>query len=287
MPRIVAIHGIGQQLEGPETQTARWGPALRSGVQLAHGPALAQDDLRLAFYGDLFRKSGSGAKSSAKASGELDLDEGDIESGFETDLLFDWARATGQAGAARDLPVGKVRTPMTVQRALSLVSKSAFFAGVAERVVVWNLWQVRLYFLKPHVRQEIAARVIAAVDEDTRVLVGHSLGSVVAYEALAAHPEWPARTLVTLGSPLGTPNLVFDRLIPAPTGGRGAWPGSVERWSNIADSGDVVALTKKLAPLFGDRVQDIPVHNGSHAHDVSPYLTAIETGEAITAGLAG
>ena len=60
--------------------------------------------------------------------------------------------------------------------------------------------------------------------------------------------------------------------------------GGVARWSNIADSGDVVALTKKLAPLFGD-VDDVLVHNGSHAHDVSPYLTAIESGQAIVAGL--
>ena len=48
------------------------------------------------------------------------------------------------------------------------------------------------------------------------MLVGHSLGSVVAYEALCANPEWPVRMLVTLGSPLGIPNLIFDRLEPAP-----------------------------------------------------------------------
>ena len=50
-------------------------------------------------------------------------------------------------------------------------------------------------------------------------MVGHSLGSVVAYEALCAHPEWPVRALVTLGSPLGIRNLIFDRLVPAPAAG--------------------------------------------------------------------
>jgi len=288
MPRIVAVHGIGQQLEGPETQAARWGPALRSGVELVEGPKLSPEDVRVAFYGDLFRLSGATDNSApSKARGEFDLDEQDVDLGFETDLLLSWARAAAELEETRDGPATKARTPMTVQRALRLLSKSAFFDRVADRVVVWNLWQVRMYFLQPRIREEICARVVRTVDDDTRVLVGHSLGSVVAYEVLAAHPEWPVRTLVTLGSPLGIRNLVFDRLIPAPEDGRGAWPGAVARWSNIADNGDVVALAKQLAPLFGDKVEDVPVHNGSHAHDVSPYLTAVETGRAIAAGLAG
>ena len=52
------------------------------------------------------------------------------------------------------------------------------------------------------------------MDDGTEVIVAHSLGSVVAYEALCAHPEWPVRNLVTLGSPLGIRNLIFDQLVP-------------------------------------------------------------------------
>ena len=65
----------------------------------------------------------------------------------------------------------------------------------------------------------------------------HGLGMITrdprwSYEALCAHPEWPVRGLVTLGAPLGIPNLIFDRLQPAPlsraeagSGPRGRWPG--------------------------------------------------------------
>jgi pimeloyl-ACP methyl ester carboxylesterase len=120
---------------------------------------------------------------------------------------------------------------------------------------------------------------------DARVIVGHSLGSVVAYECLCAHPEWGVRTLVTLGSPLGIRNLVFDMLSPSPRDGQGAWPGSVLRWINIADRGDIVALVKKLRGCFGDRVEDYLIHNGSDAHSELPYLTARETGNAIASGL--
>jgi pimeloyl-ACP methyl ester carboxylesterase len=120
---------------------------------------------------------------------------------------------------------------------------------------------------------------------DTRVVVGHSLGSVVAYEALCAHPQWPVHTFVSLGSPLGVRNLLFDRLNPPPERGIGAWPGSIQSWVNIADRGDVVALVKRLRARFGDRVQDRMVDNGARAHDVGPNLTAQETGEAIAASL--
>ena len=48
----------------------------------------------------------------------------------------------------------------------------------------------------------------------------------------------------------------------------------------------MVALVKDLRPLFGSRVDCYLVRNGSHAHDVRPYLTAAETGAAVAAGLA-
>jgi pimeloyl-ACP methyl ester carboxylesterase len=142
------------------------------------------------------------------------------------------------------------------------------------------------------VRQAALDRLAAVVGAETRVVVGHSLGSVVAYEALCAHPEWPVQALVTLGSPLGIRNMIFDRLNPAPAVGasgeiQGRWPGEVQSWVNVADAGDVVALVKDLRSLFGSRVDCYLVHNGSRAHDVRPYLTAAETGAAIVAGLAG
>jgi hypothetical protein len=104
-------------------------------------------------------------------------------------------------------------------------------------------------------------------------------------------------TLITLGSPLGIPNLIFDKLAPLPErspqpgAAPGHWPGSVTTWVNVADEGDVVALVKDLRPLFGTGVQ--PPHrfagwlvdNGPHAHDVAPYLTATETGIALAEAL--
>ncbi len=108
----------------------------------------------------------------------------------------------------------------------------------------------------------------------------------MAYECLCAHPEWKVNTFVTLGSPLGIRNLIFNLLDCGSHHIVGAWPGSVRSWDNIADAGDIVALVKDLRPGFGPRVQNRLINNGASAHNLLPYLTARETGDAIAAGLA-
>jgi hypothetical protein len=108
---------------------------------------------------------------------------------------------------------------------------------------------------------------------------------VVSYNALVDNPGWPARTLVTLGSPLGSP-MVFGSLVQPGDDGFGAWPGSVERWVNVAAVGDRAAQVAQLAGKYGPRVEDHLVDNGHRAHDPEPYLNSRATGAAIAAGLA-
>jgi len=288
--QVVCIHGIGQQLTGEDTLASEWALALRDGMRRS-GYAEAQlpeaGEIRCVFYGDLFRPAGR-----RLGVGDPWLTAADATE-FDQQLLAAWWQAAAESDPRVVHPDARTlaRTPGSVQAALRALSGSAFFAGLAERVMLSDLQQVSRYMTEPDVREAVQDRVAAQVGDDTKVVVGHSLGSVVAYEALCAHPQWPVRALVTLGSPLGIRNLIFDRLVPAPAvrdqgGPRGAWPGGARSWVNVADAGDVVALVKDLRPLFGAGVACYLVANGSRAHDVGPYLTAAETGAAIAAGLA-
>jgi alpha-beta hydrolase superfamily lysophospholipase len=85
------------------------------------------------------------------------------------------------------------RTPRWAQCALDSLSHSRFFANVAKRAIVGDLKQVCAY-LTDDTRREVGERVARCVGDDTRVVVGHSLGSGVAYEALCTSPEWPVTT---------------------------------------------------------------------------------------------
>ncbi|MFI6483425.1 hypothetical protein ACIBH1_36235 [Nonomuraea sp. NPDC050663] len=283
MAAIVVVHGIAQELKGEHLMRDQLLPALQDGVSHAGG-SIDGTSVAFAAYGHLFRPPAE------VLAPEPYYTAADVTEGYEQELLL----ALWKHGAQVDFRVVSpddevlVRTPVWARRALAALSRSRFLSGVAERAFIGALKQVRAYFGDLTVRAAAQESLAKLVDDDTRVVVAHSLGSVVAYEALAAHPEWPVKSLVTLGSPLGLPNLIFDRLTPAPTPGppvRGAWPGAVEQWTNIADRGDIVAVVEDLRLAFGERVRQIRVHNGPHAHDAQPYLSDRVTGEAILAGL--
>jgi pimeloyl-ACP methyl ester carboxylesterase len=273
MPKIVCVHGIAQEYEAAETLLEVWAPALLGGIGLAGG-RLNREEVAIAFYGDLFRPSGKG-------DGIPSFVPGDIEAGLETELLATWAGvACGdeESGPSKGGAASLVRT----------LARTPYFGELGQRFVIWYLKQVRRYITDTDLRKRAHDAVLRAlVDaEDARVVVGHSLGSVVAYEVLVAHPELAVRSFVTLGSPLGTPAL-GRQVIPPVVAPVAPWPSAIKHWFNVADRADVVALVRDLRSVFGDRVIDVHVHNGARAHDVRPYLTARETGQVITVGLAG
>jgi hypothetical protein len=277
MARIVGVHGVGKQGLGGNTLLKDWGPALADGLERAQGPKPAPDDLHMAFYGDLFRPVGH-----TLAVGDPMFTADDVDD-FEAELLLEWWEASARTDPGVPPPGADTlaRAPRSVQTALRVLQHSRFFAEVSLRALVFDLKQVRRYLTDDGLRASARSRVEDAIGPDTRVVVAHSLGSVVAYEALCARSDQQVRALVTLGSPLGM-RMVFDRLRPAP----GAWPGvDALRWTNVVDEGDVVAAVKDLSLFFGTGVTGKVVHNGSHAHDATLYLTAKETGEAVAEGL--
>ncbi|MBR8832697.1 MAG: hypothetical protein DSM106950_01300 [Stigonema ocellatum SAG 48.90 = DSM 106950] len=283
--KIVGVHGINQEFRGSYTIHDQWLPALKDGLDRVGATLESDNEFRCAFYGDLFRgspKSGTGIPN---------YDASDIDSDWEKELLEQWweeaAKVEDDIKGPSERSREKARAPRSVQNALIALSGSEFFGCVAEKIVIFFLKQIRGYLHDQDLRKQIRHRVAKEIDQDTRVLVGHSLGSIVCYETLCEHPEWPVKVLVTLGSPLGIKRLIFDRLQPSPhaDSGLGHWPGSVEKWVNIADAGDIVALEKQLNPLFDGLIEDKLVYNGSAAHDATHYFTAAETGEAIKLGL--
>jgi hypothetical protein len=291
MVRVVGIHGIAQQYQSGPQRTDEWLPALRGGLEVAGFRPVAdqftETDLRVAFFGDLFRRPGS------MAGGEPRYSERDLGPADEELLTVLYQEAVAQDPAVGP-QVGAMagRVPVPVQVVLAGLLRSLTFAGVAKHLLIGNLKQVSGYFDDPLLREQVLDRVAAEVTPATRVVIGHSLGSVVAYEYCCRRKPEGVELLVTLGCPLGIPRLIFDRLNPLPVHGRGVWPDPALRWVNVADPNDVVALRKRLAPYFGPSsagisVVDRLVDNGSQPHEASRYLNSRQTGEAVGASLTG
>jgi hypothetical protein len=280
MALIVGVHGIAQQLLSAEQLEGDWEPALRGGVSEAGG-TVSKGVLQMAFYGALYRDPGN-----KRAAGDKTWRPEDVQDD-EEELLRAWWQAAAAAEPGRVTSATAVTrgTPPAVQKGLLALARSSFFTNVTQSAMIGDLKQVRRYLREPALRQAACEAVHRAVKPDTRLIIGHSLGSVVAYEALhrySQEPNWTqVRCFITIGSPLGIPNLIFDALHPTPQDGKGVWPPHIERWSNISDDGDVVALRKELAPLFPGALTDYRVSNEAKAHDAKPYLTARITGQAV------
>lgn len=91
------------------------------------------------------------------------------------------------------------------------------------------------------------------------LLIAHSLGSVIAYDALwelsrGARPrEGRVELFVTLGSPLASP-MILRGVQGARLSGPERYPANIDRWRNFSAKGEITALHPRLGPYYGDMV---------------------------------
>ena len=119
--------------------------------------------------------------------------------------------------------------------------------------------EVNRYFNNAdHVASEIrgflaqALRPMLERQEDV-LLIGHSLGSIIAYDTLwelsRQHGVKGRVDFLTLGSPLGM-RYVQRRLLGMNENGARSYPDLIRRWINLSAEGDVAALNRNLNERF-------------------------------------
>ena len=92
------------------------------------------------------------------------------------------------------------------------------------------------------------------------LLIGHSLGSVIAYDTLweLSHGERRENgrisLFMTLGSPLASP-MILRGVQGARLSGRNRYPEIVDRWQNFSARGEITALHLRLGPHYGEMVE--------------------------------
>ncbi|MCW2247877.1 pimeloyl-ACP methyl ester carboxylesterase [Azospirillum fermentarium] len=117
------------------------------------------------------------------------------------------------------------------------------------------------------------------------VIIGHSQGSMIAYEVLRRlkKEDLDVELFLTIGSPLGLP-MVQERL-RAWDNGNLAFPPCVRRWVNVADPLDPVALDKTLNGEFsGGTITDlrrVNLDSPRHPHSGTGYLGLEEVRAAV------
>jgi len=167
--------------------------------------------------------------------------------------------------------------------------------------------EVRRYFknedyIASNIRNVLKDQLRPLLKNNEKVLlIGHSLGSVIAYDTLwelshQEHIHSKVDLFLTLGSPLGM-NYVQSRLKGSDYENEMKYPANIKRWVNVAAEGDITALDREFADDFSEMktlglVDDIEDHcrgiynffrndEGLNAHRSYGYLVNPAVGKVI------
>lgn len=298
-PALAFIHGIGGARD-PETERGSWLEALAVGARKAGHSSKASSleqngfaDTAFAYYGDLFnRPHAQGDTAPRVEAGEDEVLRQLLEEVIDTQLpvclgederrVMQHARseltATRQAQGSGELVRRLVRVCTTLLALPGIRRGGQWASG---RIMAGHLAQVTRYLARAEpdddgrmLDERVRDRIRSFLDENRpTVVIAHSLGSVVALEALHQH-RGPIPLLVTVGSPIGMRTVVRPRLRPQPP----ATPDCVGRWLNYWDRDDIIAARPWLErDVLPNTVGCLPVSDrvdsdGIWVHTATKYL---------------
>jgi hypothetical protein len=309
-PRLLFVHGIG----GPrraDDECRVWTGALAEGMANAGHSRLSEElaqrtefDISFVGYQDLFAER--------HAQGGFDvLDDSTVV------LLHELFQEMLAARLAEDVDEPTAATLRIASEELvasaheqgagdvlrRVINAATTLLGVgplsmagqwlSARLLVRDLAQVARYLARRepdgHGRtldQRIRARLHMAMDDGPAIVIAHSLGTIVSYEALH---DWSGEVplFVTLGSPLAMRTVVRPRLRPAPP----RTPPGVRRWLNFWDRDDIIVarphLERDILPnALGVAAESKRVDSdGLWVHTATKYLAKADVGGPVAEAL--
>ena len=258
---FIFLHGIGT---GDRNQS--WREPLDQTLDLLGYPRLPENSVYTPRYADLLRASDQPKERAPRKTTPRLTDSQEAQAR--------WTYERRQATLEEEL--GRAHSGLQI--------------GVAEPAVDANLNFVPLFAqAKRYLRSEgLRAGVLNRVVEDLPthgefVLVGHSLGSLIAIDLLDVLPdEFRVRRFVTIGSPLGYPSLLRHRKVLLDQ-----FPHSkVESWVNFWHGRDPVSLGRGISHHFPEAL-DIKLTAGVGGHAASMFLRNQLVAKAVGSGLFG
>jgi pimeloyl-ACP methyl ester carboxylesterase len=240
-PRLLLVHGRAQQGKDPARLKTEWLEAFKRGAEKL-GRTLPDDlEVDLPFYGDTL--DDFARRFELPLTTDIQTKGAPVDAEFlrfQADMAEALRHRAGVTDAQIDAEYGanpKTRGPENwewVQAILRALDK--YGGGLSQTTLETFMRDVFLYTARAGVRDEIDRIVAAKLPEKPTVVVGHSLGSVVAYNVLRSdRRSLEVPLFVTLGCPLGI-RAIRNEFRPL------RYPEPVEAWYNAFDERDVVAL---------------------------------------------
>jgi hypothetical protein len=239
--RLVLVHGRSQQGLNPTELQSIWMETLRRGAAKINRTVPDRLEVAFPYYGD--RLDELARQSEIPLTNDIQAKGSPADDDF---LKFQAAVAEAmrtRAGITDTQVQQEFGTNTTergpqnwawVQAIIRAIDRNA--GSISQSTIESFMRDVYLYTTRAGVRDEIDRIVGPALNETPCVVIGHSLGSVVAYNVLRTDRRaLKVQAYITVGSPLAI-KAIRDQLRPI------GFPTSVKAWYNAFDPKDVVAL---------------------------------------------
>jgi hypothetical protein len=287
--RLVLVHGRSQQGRKSAELQSLWLDTLKQGVAKLNRTLPERLDVAFPFYGDRLdefaKQRDVPLTTDIQAKGaNPDNDflsfQAEVAEAMRTRAGVTDAQLSEEFGAA---PTQKgPQNWAWVQATIRAIDKHG--GGISQSTIESFMRDVYLYTTQPGVQTDIDRIVSASLNEAPCVVVGHSLGSVVAYNVLRRDTRaLKVRAFVTVGSPLAI-RAIRDRFKPI-----GFPAPATAAWYNAYDPKDVVALYPLDAANFpvNPVVENYGrVLNGTdNRHGIIGYLNDPDVAKHILDGL--
>ncbi|MGR9154604.1 hypothetical protein ACU8L5_35875 (plasmid) [Rhizobium leguminosarum] len=274
---LIFIHGRSQHGRSESEILQEWRESLTLGLGVRAKRFFDETDIKLPFYGDVLEDFNRQLESELPADivmrGTIDgVDNeflqfsSDILSGLQAKLkISDEQIAAHSRGNAIE------RGPLNWGWIQQLLKAADDIPGVSTVAIERFTRDVFVYLTRTKVRKHINGMIGASFIGNPAVVVGHSLGSVVGYDAIRNLPGSSVSHYITLGSPLGI-GPVMRVLHPI------VFPPNLLSWYNAYDDRDVVALNPldgKFFPISGGVIENFGgvANRTENAHHISGYLS--------------
>jgi hypothetical protein len=252
--QLVFIHGRSQQHKDAGALKAEWIAAWaeglgKSGLTLP----IAETDIRFPYYGDALFDLTQGAADEEPAEVVV---RGAFDDEDEKNFMLAVLQEVRKEKHVSDQQLAAIAGEEVVERGILnnkwvlavLRVLDTYLPGGSGTSIALATHDVYQYLNNPGIRDQIETGVRKAVSPGVpTVVVGHSLGTVVAYNLLrrdGAAAGWQVPLLVTVGSPLAV-TAIRRALRPI------RFPACANGWYNAMDSRDVVALYPLDSSHFG------------------------------------
>jgi len=283
--QLVLVHGRSQQHKDAAalkmTWIETWSKGLaKSGLKVP----IDESQIRFPYYGDtLAALVEGGAAPDVIVKGSEPPDEEKLFIGAVLEEARQEKGITDEEVLARAetdvIEKGPLNWRWVRAIATALDERLPGASGVTLAAATFDVYH---YLRNPGVRDIIEEGVRGAITADAEtVVVGHSLGTVVAYNLLRREGEdngWKVPLFVTLGSPLAV-TAIRQALQPI------GYPACVGAWFNAMDPQDIVSLYPLGPPQFAlepaiENKVDVDNHTANQ-HGIAGYLDDAEVARRI------